>query len=858
MSTAIDKLKQLLGEAEEADAFAATFSGLRPGGLPTTPLVWPVDSHVPTQIQQIKGSAPAQQSNVFPTTQPSRPTVAPKTTPGMVSNVRVLTKTVQTEYGEKKQVTVQFTHPPNDNYFTGANVYLHKKGAQPTVVASGSKSPLQFTTDISSAPHVVRVTSVGNWGETNVLSSPSAPVSLISRPSGAGTTTPPNGGLAYPAGGSPGSGYRGAWAASTTYGYGAIVNYGGTVYTSLTLANTNNNPATSPSQWQTVGATSLFLGDWNSGTAYVTGNQVIDATGGGGYYIAIAPSTNEQPSVSPSYWQEITAGNLNSFAGTYNGSTAYTVGQIVEYAGAQYVCISPTTGNTPSSSSSYWTLLGANALFMGTWSSGTAYTPNMLVVYNNNMYQAILAGTNFEPDTHPSYWQLTGPATLDDLANGDFYVKGVLYTGQACAIPNPNFALTDTGGTGAAGWTYPSNVSLTAAQSGNPPVTGGTYCEIGTSVQYAGITSVPQFKASPGDIVLFSAYMISDGTFAIYGQLNVYNGTGTALNYYQIGFITTNSWGLYENAFTMPADTAYFTVGFYRGDTNGGNHSAWVTDVSVVCSSGVAPGGASSLLNGQGNIPAAGFIAPFTENTGYNSSQTDCVTVMTWSAFTIYLADGSTISVPAASTQFPIPSAPTLSAGSGSISAGTWYAAVGIVYKIAGAYYICSISPQASITLTSSQSLIIHSPSSVTGAVGWVPLVNTTTGVLSLQSAYVSGTQITSYVAFGTNVTTTTQGTYGNLTEISSYSTATGLSGFWFFGEATGTEYYVYPAWNVAEADITLTAALATSTSQTAAIAQSGDGNIAMSVGSISWTTPSTSGGASASKGGSGGGRGLL
>lgn len=145
-----------------------------PGRIPTTPIIWPSTAHRANQIQQTKGSAKPQATNVTPSTQPSLATVAPRTTPAQVSRVRVVSKAGS----GSKTFTVKFTHPHGDPYFAGANVYLRRAGQEPTLVASGSKSPLTFTAPTSHAPHAIFVTSVGNWGETDVLKSPSHPVRL--------------------------------------------------------------------------------------------------------------------------------------------------------------------------------------------------------------------------------------------------------------------------------------------------------------------------------------------------------------------------------------------------------------------------------------------------------------------------------------------------------------------------------------------------------------------------------------------------------------------------------------------------------------------------------------------------------
>lgn len=141
-----------------------------PGKVPTTPLLWPAAPHTQNKIQQVKGSAKPTTANVLPTTQPNASSVAPRTTPAPVSHVRVVTKP---PVNGQKTVTVQFIHPHGDPYFAGANVYLRQGRKQPVLVAAGAKSPLTFTAPQSNAPHAIYVSSVGNWGQTDILTSPS-------------------------------------------------------------------------------------------------------------------------------------------------------------------------------------------------------------------------------------------------------------------------------------------------------------------------------------------------------------------------------------------------------------------------------------------------------------------------------------------------------------------------------------------------------------------------------------------------------------------------------------------------------------------------------------------------------------
>ena len=148
-----------------------------PGAIPSTPVIWPATSQRSDQIQQTKTSAKPQAAFVLPTTQPNKSSVPPRTTPQPVSNIRVVTRPA---VDGQKTVIVQFTHPHGDPYFQGAHVYLRQAGKpQPVLVAGGAASPLRFTVPVNTAPHVLHVSSYGNWGETNVLTSPSRPVRLL-------------------------------------------------------------------------------------------------------------------------------------------------------------------------------------------------------------------------------------------------------------------------------------------------------------------------------------------------------------------------------------------------------------------------------------------------------------------------------------------------------------------------------------------------------------------------------------------------------------------------------------------------------------------------------------------------------
>lgn len=118
--------------------------------------------HLQSQIAQVKSAGLV---TISPNTQG-----VPKT----LSNVSVTVKKV----GTQRRVTVAFIGNPNDVYFTHAEVYLQIGQSNPSLVAQGSSSPLSFTVSSTNTPAVVIVVSSGNWGRTEISSSPSASLTL--------------------------------------------------------------------------------------------------------------------------------------------------------------------------------------------------------------------------------------------------------------------------------------------------------------------------------------------------------------------------------------------------------------------------------------------------------------------------------------------------------------------------------------------------------------------------------------------------------------------------------------------------------------------------------------------------------
>jgi hypothetical protein len=304
--------------------------------------------------------------------------------------------------------------------------------------------------------------------------------------------------------------YMGAYSGTVTYYPGASVTYSGQFYTCI-LQNTGNLP-TNATYWQSTGSSSndVFLGAWVITTPYVAGNQV---TYSGGYYIAIASTTGDQPDISPTKWQIVGSVSTYIFLGAYNGGTSYVPGNQVTYQGSYWICISNSTGNAPSTTSAYWVLVGTSSILIGAYAGGTAYVQGNEVTYLGSVYQCILATTGHAP-TDTTYWTLTGTSSifLGAYNGATAYVAGNSVTYQnsfyLCILASTGNAPTN--GTywqlvnlnnnvflgaynGATGYlignsvTYNGNYyTCTAATTGNLPTNASYWQQIATSETYLG------------------------------------------------------------------------------------------------------------------------------------------------------------------------------------------------------------------------------------------------------------------------------------------------------------------------------------------------------------------------------------
>ena len=390
--------------------------------------------------------------------------------------------------------------------------------------------------------------------------------------------------------------YQGAYSGSITYFPGSSVTYSGQFYACI-LQSTGNLP-TNATYWQSTGSSTAdtFLGAWSSITPYVPGNQV---TYSGGYYICTLASTNDQPDISPTYWQIVGSVNTYLYTGNYNNGTSYVPGNQVTYQGSYWICVSNTTGNAPSTTSSYWVLVGTSAILLGVYNGATAYVQGNEVTYLGNVYQCILASTGNLP-TNVTYWQLTGTSSvlLGVYAGGTAYVAGneVTYLGGTYKC-----ILASTGNlpTNQTYWTLiGTNSQFLGAYSGSTAYVAGNQVTYQNNFYVCILASTGN---APTNATYWQLVNINNSTF-----LGAYNGSTAYIpgnqvtyngNYYTCTAATTGN--LPTNAsYWQQIATSEIYLGAYNGSTAyvAGNQVSYLGSfwICILASTGNAPSIASS------------------------------------------------------------------------------------------------------------------------------------------------------------------------------------------------------------------------------------------------------------------------
>jgi len=194
--------------------------------------------------------------------------------------------------------------------------------------------------------------------------------------------------------------WRGTWAVTTAYVKDDVFSYGANAYivttshiSTLLFADNLANVSIMVQGIENAGV-------YDAGTLYKF-NDIV--TYGGAVYIAKQSSTGQSPT-NTTYWTSLVGGF--QYLSVYSGSTTYKKGDIVRYGGNNYVATQDTINHLPTDAT-YWTLYSEGFSLQSTYDNSTAYKIGQVVSYGANSYISKQDTTGNLP-SNATYWtQLT-------------------------------------------------------------------------------------------------------------------------------------------------------------------------------------------------------------------------------------------------------------------------------------------------------------------------------------------------------------------------------------------------------------------------------------------------------------------
>ena len=368
-----------------------------------------------------------------------------------------------------------------------------------------------------------------------------------------------------------GTQFKGSWTTNTYYKVNDLVKYGADIWICTTGHTAGANFQNTESNFVVYVNGLEFVNTYNGSTQYTIGDIV---TYGGYVYQAKTDTIGNLPT-NATYWSLVTTGY--SPQGTWSGSTAYKVGSVVNYGAYSYVASQDSTGQTPSPSSSYWTVVGTGFLSQGAWSNSTSYKLGDVVTYGAYSYAASQDNINSTPNTSSSYWSVvsSGYKFASTYSGSTAYKLGdvVTYSGYSY------IATADTIGQA------PSNTSVWSVLTPGINYAGiwssGTTYNTGDAVTYSGSTFISvtygNINNVPNTAVTTPWNLIAQGTTAnlnltTSGDIN-YLGSSGGLVRLAIGsnnqsLTVSNNLPVWAN--NVVATTNVYYVATTGSDTNDG------------------------------------------------------------------------------------------------------------------------------------------------------------------------------------------------------------------------------------------------------------------------------------------------
>lgn len=119
---------------------------------------------------------------------------------------------------------------------------------------------------------------------------------------------------------------------------------------------------TKQGEWQTILNQFTYKGNFSSTAVYKQNNYVTFGAGvSKDLYIALQDTPQGTAPTDPAYWRKFSvqgaqgeAGTGIAFVGVWDGVTAYILNNCVQYDGALWIALQPSTNQVPVDGGSYW------------------------------------------------------------------------------------------------------------------------------------------------------------------------------------------------------------------------------------------------------------------------------------------------------------------------------------------------------------------------------------------------------------------------------------------------------------------------------------------------------------------------
>ena len=206
--------------------------------------------------------------------------------------------------------------------------------------------------------------------------------------------------------------WYGTWVTGTVYARDGIVQYQGKTYTcqyphtasaSFYTDLNSIDPVTGKNYWSLQIDGKTWKGAWATGVVYSLGNIV--SYGGSEYYCAVAHTSGLTFAANSSNWAVYVQND--KWEKAWTSYTQYGIGDIVQWGGIVYRCITAHTSAGPTggveADQASWTVYYSNINYLGAWSSGNKYKVNDLVKVNADLWRCTTAHTSITTFTGANF-----------------------------------------------------------------------------------------------------------------------------------------------------------------------------------------------------------------------------------------------------------------------------------------------------------------------------------------------------------------------------------------------------------------------------------------------------------------------